>query len=613
MTKDGDNPGESLELDPQEARLGELINQFFDRRQSGEDLTEEGFLAEHSEHADALREHLVGLNLLDGIGSSSQRPTLPGEETTVATGSSAGAVGGRPPPMPEIPGYEILKLIGRGGMGLVYKAKQHSTQRSVALKLLLEGPLASDQSRRRFEREIALAAQLKHPNIIPIYDSGTCDGRMYYAMEYVRGRSLNDHLSANKPDIPTKLRLFADICDAVRHAHQRGIVHRDLKPSNVIVDADGKPHILDFGLAKASSLLDATTSITAQIVGTPAYMSPEQASGDPDAIDIRTDIYSLGVVLYEMLTGHMPYDTSGSMGKVLDNIAHAEPEPPRHHDKRIDAELAAIVVKALEKAKDDRYQSLDALTSDVARYLAGDPISVRPASGLYLLRKAFWKHRLVVGVSAALILIGASILLIVRHFSAKLDQAGTQITHVSGELERNQAESDRLKREAEAERLQREESEQIRAAILNMLDPALASNLDAITRGVTDSVRRGEDPSLAVARIMMEAAAKINIDKAETPTKDVPTDFGSLFTSRKPERLTETPPPGKTTETPEWLRILSERIVPTSLPARDSLSSTQPTSQPSTQPAGSQPSGSTPTTPASTEVAARAEPEDERS
>ncbi len=296
MTADHDNPGDSLEVDPQEARLGELINEFFDRRQSGENLTEEDFLTEHSEHADALREHLVGLNLLEGIGSS-QRPTLPGEETAVAGGSSAEAVGGQTPPIPEIPGYDILKLIGRGGMGLVYKATQHSTQRSVALKLLLEGPLASDQARRRFEREIALAAQLKHPNIVPIYDSGTCDGRMYYAMEYVRGRSLNDHLAANRLDIPTKLRLFTDICDAVRHAHQRGIVHRDLKPTNIIVDADGKPHILDFGLAKASNLLDAKTSITAQIVGTPAYMSPEQASGDPDAIDIRTDIYSLGVVL----------------------------------------------------------------------------------------------------------------------------------------------------------------------------------------------------------------------------------------------------------------------------------------------------------------------------
>ncbi len=596
MTKDSDNPGESLELDPQEARLGELINEFFDRRASGENLTEADFLAEHAEHADALREHLVGLNLLNGIGSSSQRPTLPGEETAVATGSSADVVGAGPPPLPEIPGYEIIKLIGRGGMGLVYKAKQHSTQRFVALKLLLEGPLASEQSRRRFEREIALAAQLKHANIIPIYDSGTCDGRMYYAMEYVRGRSLNDHLAANKPDIPTRLRLFADICEAVRHAHQRGIVHRDLKPSNVIVDADGKPHILDFGLAKASSLLDATTSITAQIIGTPAYMSPEQASGDPDAIDIRTDIYSLGVVLYEMLTRQMPYDTSGSMGKVLDNIAHAEPEPPRRHDKRIDAELAAVVMKALEKAKDDRYQSLDVLATDVARYLAGDPISVRPASGMYLLRKAFWKHRLAVGVAAALVLIGASILLIVRHFSVKLDQAGTTITHVSGELEKNQAEADRLKREAEAERQRREESEQIRAAILNLLDPALASNLDAITRGVTESVQRGEDPSVAVARIMMEAAAQINIEKTQAPTKDVVTEFGSLFASRKPEALTEAPAAGKPAQTPEWLRLLREGIVPTSLPARDSSASTQPATQPSGQPASSHPSVSQPAT-----------------
>jgi len=582
MTADHDNPGESLEVDPEEARLGELINEFFDRRQSGEDLTEEDFLTEHSEHAESLREHLVGLNLLDGIGSS-QRPTLPGEETAVATGSSAEVAGGPPPPMPEIPGYEIRKLIGRGGMGLVYKATQHSTQRSVALKLLLDGPLASDQSRKRFEREIALAAQLKHPNIIPIYDSGTCDGRMYYAMDYVRGRSLSDHLAANKPDMPTKLRLFAGICDAVRHAHQRGIVHRDMKPSNVIVDADGKPHILDFGLAKASSLLDATTSITAQIVGTPAYMSPEQASGDPDAIDIRTDIYSLGVVLYEMLTGQMPYDTSGSIGKVLDNIAHAEPEPPRRHDRRIDAELSAIVIKAVEKGKDERYQSLDALSSDVARYLAGDPISVRPASGLYLLRKVVWKHRLVVGISAALILIGASVSLIIGHFSAKLDQADTKITHVSDALEKNQAEAERLKREAEAERQRQEEYERTQAAVLNLLKPGLASNLHAITSGVTDSVRRGEDPSIAVARFMAEAASRINIiEKADAPTKEVVTDFGSLFTSRKPEALAEAaPPPGKPAQTPEWRRIL-EQLIPSAIQTKDSPATTQASTQPAT-------------------------------
>ncbi len=258
--------------------------------------------------------------------------------------------------------------------------------------------------------------------------------------------------------------------------------------------------------------------------------------------------------------------------------------------------MAAIALKALEKAKDDRYQSLDGLTRDVTGFLAGDPISVRPASGVYLLRKAFWKHRLVVGISAVLVLLAVSVSSIVRHYSTKLDRADTKITSVSDELEKNQAEAERLKREAEAERRRQEEAEKIRAAILKLLDPALASNLDAITRGVTESVRRGEDPSIAVARIMMEAATRINIDRTETPTKNVPTDFSSLFVSPKPEGVAETsPPPGKAEPTPEWLRLLSERIIPTSLPTRDPPTS-QPTTQPSTQSAATQSSDGPPGT-----------------
>ncbi|MCA9254117.1 MAG: serine/threonine protein kinase, partial [Phycisphaerales bacterium] len=305
--------------------------------------------------------------------------------------------------------YEIVAELGRGGMGIVYKAIQQSTGRQVALKVLLEGPFAAPQARKRFEREISLSAQLRHPNIIPIYDSGRADGRMYYAMEYVRGLPLTEFIVRENPSLSRRLQLFVKVGAALRHAHQRGVVHRDLKPSNVLVNADGEPHLLDFGLAKQGTFSDVTTSLTAQIIGTPAYMSPEQAAGDPSGIDVRTDVYSLGVVLYELITGRLPYDTKVSIGELLTNIAKSEPDETHLSRANVDPELTAIVLKALEKNKDDRYQSVDAFLSDVSNYMADEPISVRPARGAYLLRKTLWRYRIAVGILlAASVLFGGA-------------------------------------------------------------------------------------------------------------------------------------------------------------------------------------------------------------
>ncbi|MFQ5500889.1 MAG: serine/threonine protein kinase [Phycisphaerae bacterium] len=544
MSLDRHNSGDSLGESPREAMIGELINDFFDRRESGENLSQEDFLAEHPEHADELRAHLDGLDLLEGLGSSSLHPIGPDEETHPAAGSSAAAPRGGSAPLPVVPGYEIVKQIGRGGMGVVYKAIQQSTKREVALKLLLEGPLASEQSRRRFEREIALAAQLRHPNIIPIYDSGSFDGRMYYAMEYVRGAALNEYLKKNELDIAARLALFNEICKAIGHAHQRGIVHRDMKPSNIIVAVDGKPHILDFGLAKAATYADITTSVTAQIIGTPAYMSPEQAAGDPSGIDIRTDVYSLGVVLYEMLTGRMPYETSGSMGKVLENIASAEPDPPGRHDKKIDGDLSAIVTKALEKNKDDRYQSLDTFGGDVSRYLAEEPISVKPASGAYLLRKALWKHRRFVGMIGMLFLIGTLVSWIVlktgRDLKDKQDQlaqADSRVQEKVRELAAQEARAADLQRQRDEAERQRQAYE----ALLRTIDPRMAESLKNFTAAMADN------PSLVTALPALlptapgETPAPRDAD-SEGPTKNPLLDLDEPWMSPKPDRLRSVPP-----------------------------------------------------------------------
>lgn len=605
MALEDDNLTKSHGGDPRDQRLGELINEFFDRREGGEDLSQEDFIAEHSEHADALREHLVGLDLLEGLGASSVGRTLPGDDLLPARGSSAEAwAPDSGPPQPEIQGYEVHKLIGRGGMGLVYKATHLPTKRNVALKLLLEGPLASEQAKRRFEREIAVAAQLKHPNIIPIYDSGASNGRMYYAMDYVRGLSLSEYLEAHELDIPARLRLFQDISKAVLHAHQRGVVHRDLKPSNFLIDADGEPHILDFGLAKAASYADNTTSITAQLVGTPAYMSPEQTTGDPDAIDVRTDIYSLCVVLYEVLTDQMPYDTKCSMGKLLDHIATTEPEPPDRVNKRIDGDLAAIVMKGLQKNKDQRYQSLDVLNNDIAHYLAGEPISVKPQSSLYLLRKMLWKNRYMVGIVAASVVVTVTVGLLLRHYTTKLEETGIAIQEKSEALVAEQAESQKLERDKEELRAARDKAESLSATYEGLIrnlkfakgvDPEFVKGLEAVTNRLGESVRRGEDARTAIARLLAQGLSDIQFEDEQVPPKNTGLDLDAPQMSRKPlDRSTSpTEPADEAAIPPEVLDLLRRTLLPAPqqpLPAPASQPvttqpSTQPSEKPTTQPA----------------------------
>ena len=596
MAPEDDNLTKSKGGDPRDQRLGELINEFFDRRESGENLSQADFIAEHSEHADSLREHLVGLDLLDGLGASSVGRTLPGENLVPPQGSSAKVwAPDSGPPQPEIQGYDIHKMIGRGGMGLVYKATHVPTKRNVALKLLLEGPLASEQARRRFEREIAVAAQLKHPNIIPIYDSGASDGRMYYAMGYVRGLSLSEYLEAHKLDIPAKLRLFQGISKAVLHAHQRGVVHRDLKPSNFLIDADGEPHILDFGLAKAASYADNTTSITAQLVGTPAYMSPEQTTGDPDAIDMRTDIYSLCVVLYEVLTDQMPYDTKCSMGKLLDHIATTEPEPPERLNKKIDGDLAAIVMKGLEKNKDQRYQSLDVLNNDIAHYLAGEPISVKPQSSLYLLRRVLWKNRHMVGLVAASVLITVTVVLLLRHFTTKLEETGIAIQEKDEALVAQQAESEELKRDKEELRAQRDKAEDLSATYEGLIrnlkfapgvDPEFVKGLETVTNRLGESVRRGEDAPTAIARLLAQGLSDIQFEDEQVPPKDTGLDLDAPQMSPKPLDRSAGPsePENEAAIPPEVLDLLRRTLIPAPRQPSPTPTSQPATTQPSTQP-----------------------------
>ena len=336
------------------------------------------------------------------------------DEAEIASAQSAppGATG------IEIDGYQILRELGRGGQGLVLLAIQVSTKRKVAIKILRDGAYASPAAQRRFLREIELAAGLKHPAIVTVFQSGSAsDGRLFYVMDYVRGTPITEFVRQTRPSLEQTLGLFKSVCDGVAHAHQRGVIHRDLKPSNILVDADGMARILDFGLAKTmTGPADSLVSQTGEVVGTLRYMSPEQTRGNPDEVDVRSDVYSLGTILYELVTGRTPYPTDGSMADSLRHIAHTEPPAPHRnwssesgavHGTRsgrcpIDQDLSTIILKSLAKERERRYQSAGELAADLRRYLSGEPIEARRDSAWYLVTKLAARYR-IVAIAAAII------------------------------------------------------------------------------------------------------------------------------------------------------------------------------------------------------------------
>ncbi len=321
--------------------------------------------------------------------------------------------------VPETIGhYRILAALGEGGMGTVYEAEQDNPHRKVALKVV-RPDLVSPMLVKRFNRESEALGRLEHPGIARIYEAGTAEGphgpQPFFAMELVKGEPLDSYAKSMKLTVSQRLALFIRICEGVHYAHQKGVIHRDLKPTNILVDASGQPKILDFGVARLNDTEVPMTRATTmgQMIGTLQYMSPEQVNADPDDLDIRSDVYSLGVILYELLSERLPYDISKDLlHQAAWTILQVDPAPLSSVDRDLRGDVETIVNKALEKEKDRRYSSADDLASDIRRFLNHEPITARPISTWYQLRKFADRNKaLVAGLAlAGLILVIGTVL-----------------------------------------------------------------------------------------------------------------------------------------------------------------------------------------------------------
>jgi hypothetical protein len=435
-------------------RLGEVVAEYLAAAEGGAPVDREAILALHPEFAAELRDLFgeqdrflsvvepfraqprEGIPGLDLKGGAPEQPTSVDVQARQPGGSAARDAGvsatarelevrmqeGDEPlesgsQRRSFGDYELQKVLGRGGMGVVYRARQLSLDRMVALKMIRTGMWAAPEEVHRFRNEAQAIANLDHPGIVTIHEVGQCHGQHYLTMNLVEGASLARKLADFEGDTRRAARLVMEIARAVHHAHQRGILHRDLKPSNILIDGQGMPHVTDFGLAKRLHN-DGEQSISGAVVGTPSYMSPEQAGGHRASITTATDVHGLGAILDTTLTGRPPFQ-SDSVVETLEMVQRNAPERPSLINARVDRDLETICLKCLEKDPWRRYDSAAALAEDLERWLLGEPILARPVGRLE--RVAKWSRRhptatALVAMSglAALTLVGLGVALFVH-------------------------------------------------------------------------------------------------------------------------------------------------------------------------------------------------------
>lgn len=374
-------------LSEAESRLERVLGELTDRLRRGQAVNLEAAIALHPDLADDLRQLWPAVVLAEELAP----PLAAEDETTLKPqGSTA-----KPVPFTKrtFGDYELLEELGRGGMGVVYRAWQKSLARTVALKMMLSVD-ASQEELLRFKAEAAAIGRLDHPNLVPIYESGEVDGIPYFSMKYVEGQTLAQRVAEAPLPAREAAAILLKVADAIEHAHSKGILHRDLKPSNILIDSNGEPHVTDFGLAKDVGSRDElkrerdpngelppfhSITATGAIIGTPSYMPPEQAARTRGKLSPASDVYSLGAILYFMLTGRPPF-AAASLVDTLMLVLEQEPVAPRMLNPKVDRDLEIICLKCLQKPADLRYGSAAALAMDLRSYLAGESISAGPRS-----------------------------------------------------------------------------------------------------------------------------------------------------------------------------------------------------------------------------------------